>query len=279
MNPTSWKPPRKNVRVTAFREIVSGRASRLVWRHKETVWVARSGLDPRAWFLKLDEQGRGTGGWIHGRPWIDDLLRPPAAILRTRGQVLTRLRGDLKSIHRRSLHPLPDDWLESKESPKVEGLAPATLPRLVRLWPEVVEVLALWATRSAIRPGHARFAYARIRKAEYQLDRIEVRRAEVYRRCAPHLDARHRRALMQATAPRAMLISSAEALDGVLAALPTDSHAQLLDSLAVACSPRLAELARQRGFSRVTTASAPTAMAMLDTLEAWTKDNHSTGFR
>lgn len=174
MNPTSWKPPRKNVRVTAFREIVSGRASRLVWRHKETVWVARSGLDPRAWFLKLDEQGRGTGGWIHGRPWIDDLLRPPAAILRTRGQVLTRLRGDLKSIHRRSLHPLPDDWLESKESPKVEGLAPATLPRLVRLWPEVVEVLALWATRSAIRPGHARFAYARIRKAEYQLDRIEA---------------------------------------------------------------------------------------------------------
>ena len=108
---------------------------------------------------------------------------------------------------------------------------------------------------------------------------IEVRRAEVYRRCAPHLDARHRRALMQATAPRAMLISSAEALDGVLAALPTDSHAQLLDSLAVACSPRLAELARQRGFSRVTTASAPTAMAMLDTLEAWTKDNHSTAFR
>ena len=108
---------------------------------------------------------------------------------------------------------------------------------------------------------------------------LEIRRAEVYRRLPPRLDARHRHALMQSPAPRATLISSAEALDGALDALPEDGRRQLLDSLAVTCSPRLAELARARGFLRVTTACAPTAAAMLDALEAWAKDNGSTGFR
>ncbi len=108
---------------------------------------------------------------------------------------------------------------------------------------------------------------------------LEIRRAEVYRRLPPRLDARHRHALMQSPAPRAALISSAEALDGALDALPEDGRRQLLDSLAVTCSPRLAELARARGFLRVTTACAPTAAAMLDALEAWAKDNGSTGFR
>ena len=108
---------------------------------------------------------------------------------------------------------------------------------------------------------------------------LEIRRAEVYRRLPPRLDARHRHALMQSPVPRAALISSAEALDGALDALPEDGRRQLLDSLAVTCSPRLAELARARGFLRVTTACAPTAAAMLDALEAWAKDNGSTGFR
>ena len=108
---------------------------------------------------------------------------------------------------------------------------------------------------------------------------LEVRRAEVYQRLPPRLDARHQRALMQSPAPRAVLVSSAEALDGALDALPPACRTHLLDSLAVACSARLAELARARGFSRVIVATAPTAAAMLDALEARAKDTGSTGFR
>ncbi len=94
-----------------------------------------------------------------------------------------------------------------------------------------------------------------------------VRRADVYQRQAPRLDRRHFKALDAADSPRALLVSSGEALQGVLAALPEEQRAIILDSLAVASSPRLAELARDRGFSGVITASAPTNRAMLDALE------------
>ncbi len=170
----SWVSPKKKVRAAAFKEVVSGRGTLLTWRHKDRLWVARSGLDPRAWFLKLDEQGRGTGGWIHSRPWLDELLRPPSMIRHTRGPLLSRMRRDLKTIHRRSLHPLPEGRLENSLTSQSEGLDPATLPHLTRLWPEIVEVLAHWETRSSIRPQDARFAYARIRKTEHQLRRIEA---------------------------------------------------------------------------------------------------------
>lgn len=153
---------------------MSGRGNLLTWRHKDTLWVARSGLDPRAWFLKLDEQGRGVGNWIHSRPWLDELLRPPSLILRTRCSVLSRLRGDLKTIDRRALFPHPVDWFRSENATKSERLDPATLPHLARLWPGLAEVLAHWETRSVIRPWHARFAYARVRRAEQQLRRIEA---------------------------------------------------------------------------------------------------------
>ncbi len=166
--------PRKNLRATSFWEVMSLRGSLLTYRHKNNLWVARAGPDPRAWVLKLDESGRGIGGWIHSRPWLDELLRPPAMILRPRGPVLSRLRGELKTIHRRCLHPLPEDRQENRKPTPVERLDPATVPHLARLWPEIVELLARWETRSAIRPDHARFAYARIRKAEHQLRRIEA---------------------------------------------------------------------------------------------------------
>lgn len=174
MHVESWTPPRNKVRATAFREIVSGRGSLLTWRHKDTLWVARAGLDARAWLLKLDESGRGVGGWIHGRPWLDELLRPPGAILCTRGSVLSRLRRDLKTIHRRSLHPLPEDRQEKKKISPVERMDPVTVALVTRQWPELVDLLAHWERRSVIRPFHARFAYARIRKAEHQLRRIEA---------------------------------------------------------------------------------------------------------
>lgn len=104
---------------------------------------------------------------------------------------------------------------------------------------------------------------------------IEVRRAEVYRRLPPRLDARHRQALMQAPAPRAVLISSAEALHGAFDALPPDCRTRMLDAVAVTSSPRLSALARTLGYRRMVEGSAPTATAMLDALE----NAASAGFR
>ena len=104
---------------------------------------------------------------------------------------------------------------------------------------------------------------------------IEVRRAEVYRRLPPRLDARHRQALMQAPAPRAVLISSAEALHGAFDALPPDCRTRMLDAVAVTSSPRLSALARTLGYRRVVEGSAPTTAAMLGALE----NAASAGFR
>lgn len=170
----SWTVPRKKVRAAAFREIVSGRGPLLTWRHKDAFWVARAGLDPRAWFLKPDEWGNGTGGWIHGRPWLDELLRPPAAILRARGPVLSRLRSDLKTIHRESLHPLPEESPGKGELPETIPFESMDVALVAGLWPGIVEAVADWETRSVIRPDHARLAFARIRKAARQIRRIEA---------------------------------------------------------------------------------------------------------
>ncbi len=108
---------------------------------------------------------------------------------------------------------------------------------------------------------------------------LEIRRAEIYQRLPPRLDARHQRGLARAPAPRAVLVTSAQALEGALDALPPACRARLLDSVAVACSARLAGLARAHGFPRVVTATAPTAAAMLDALETSAMEAGSTGFR
>jgi len=96
---------------------------------------------------------------------------------------------------------------------------------------------------------------------------LELVRAEVYQRLPPRPDARHLRALLASAAPRAVLVSSGEALDGILAALPAPARARLLDSVAIASSPRLADMARSHGFTGGVTASAPTAAAMLGALQ------------
>jgi hypothetical protein len=55
----------------------------------------------------------------------------------------------------------------------MEFADPATLPHLARAWPELHEELALWEQLSLINPRHARLAFARLRKAEWRLRRIE----------------------------------------------------------------------------------------------------------
>ena len=91
--------------------------------------------------------------------------------------------------------------------------------------------------------------------------------AEVYRRLPPRLDRRHGDALRASATPRAVLVTSAEALDHAFARLPTEAAARLRDSVAVVSSARLAERARQHGFATIIEASAPTPAALLDALQ------------
>ena len=98
---------------------------------------------------------------------------------------------------------------------------------------------------------------------------LQLMRAEVYQRLPPRPDARHLRELLASTAPRAVLVSSGEALDGIRAALPAQAHARLLDSVAIVSSPRLADMARSHGFTGVVTAPSPTAAAMLGALQQY----------
>lgn len=92
-------------------------------------------------------------------------------------------------------------------------------------------------------------------------------RADVYLRLPPRPSARHLRALLASTTPRAVLVSSGEALEGILAAVPAQARIRLRESVAIASSPRLVDLTRACGFTTVVLAPAPTATAMLDALQ------------
>ncbi len=95
---------------------------------------------------------------------------------------------------------------------------------------------------------------------------LAVQRAEVYRRLPPRFSTRHLAALHAAPGARAVLVSSGEALDATLDALPEDARTHLRMALAVVSSARLAEAARAHGFRDILPAPAPTAGAMLDAL-------------
>jgi uroporphyrinogen-III synthase len=95
-----------------------------------------------------------------------------------------------------------------------------------------------------------------------------VRVAEVYRRLPPRFDRRHAAALRASRAPRALLLTSAEALDHALAGFDGEALACLRDATVVASSARLVDHARGCGFTCVIDAGAPTPQALLETLEA-----------
>jgi uroporphyrinogen-III synthase len=81
--------------------------------------------------------------------------------------------------------------------------------------------------------------------------------AIVYRRCPGRLDRRHRARLLAAQPPLALLLTSAEALEAVLDALPEAACARLRSASVVASSTRLVALAHRHGFERVLQASSP----------------------
>jgi uroporphyrinogen-III synthase len=106
--------------------------------------------------------------------------------------------------------------------------------------------------------------------AELALRGAEILHAHVYRRLPARFDHRHRDALLQGgrRRPLYVLLSSAEALTNILAALPGDARRALLAGTAVVSSARLAESARNAGFARVSHAASAHADDMLAVITA-----------
>jgi uroporphyrinogen-III synthase len=100
-----------------------------------------------------------------------------------------------------------------------------------------------------------------------------VMHAYVYRRLPARLGHRHAAALRcNARKPLYVLLSSAEALANILAALPEDARAALLAGTAVVSSARLATAARKAGFARVLRAESVRGDAMLAAVVVDTTD-------
>jgi len=93
--------------------------------------------------------------------------------------------------------------------------------------------------------------------------------AHVYERVPARLGRRHADALRgNPRAPLYVLLSSAEALANILAALPGDALHALLHGTAVASSARIAAAARKAGFAHVLRAGSAHAGSMLDAIPA-----------
>lgn len=94
-----------------------------------------------------------------------------------------------------------------------------------------------------------------------------VTHVHVYRRMPARLGPRHADALRQAPRqPLYVLLSSAEALVNILAALPHDAHRALLADTAVVSSARIGEAARMAGFKRVLLAGSAHVTDLLATV-------------
>lgn len=108
-----------------------------------------------------------------------------------------------------------------------------------------------------------------------------VHRADVYRRLPPRFDARHRQrvaALLAApAAPRALLLTSLEALEHLLAGLGDDAARVLRGCTVVAASARLVAAARERGAIDVVQARSASPADLLDALSVRADRGAATG--
>jgi uroporphyrinogen-III synthase len=98
--------------------------------------------------------------------------------------------------------------------------------------------------------------------------RARLTRIEVYRREAPRYSARQLAALEQSPAPLLLLVSSAEALANLRAALPLHLFARLAAGEIVVSSERLAALARASLFANVHVAAGPAPADLLNAARA-----------
>jgi uroporphyrinogen-III synthase len=130
-----------------------------------------------------------------------------------------------------------------------EGLL--ALPGLRAVRGESVGVLTAPGGRGRIEPALRRRG-------------AKVLRADVYMRVPIAPSARAIATLRSLSAPGCLLLSSGDALHQLLDALPPDVIAILRGSRVVAASDRLAEFARERGFSRISIADNARPGALLE---------------
>jgi len=91
-----------------------------------------------------------------------------------------------------------------------------------------------------------------------------VIRADVYERVPVAPSPRAVSTLLRLDAPAWLLLSSGEALERLLAALPADAAHALRRAGVVAASERLASLAREQGFERIVTAASARPRDLLE---------------
>jgi uroporphyrinogen-III synthase len=96
----------------------------------------------------------------------------------------------------------------------------------------------------------------------------QVRAVHVYTRQPPRLDRRHQAMLMRLPEPAWVLLTSAQALYNLLAALPQASRTRLLACRAVVGSVRLETIAREAGFKHLRRAASTGAADLLDAVAA-----------
>jgi len=90
-----------------------------------------------------------------------------------------------------------------------------------------------------------------------------------YRRACPELPAGALASMLEEAAVGAVMISSGEGLQNMLALLSTEETTKFRDIGLIVPSPRVAALARDAGFSRVVTAENASDAAMLRALRQW----------
>jgi uroporphyrinogen-III synthase len=90
-----------------------------------------------------------------------------------------------------------------------------------------------------------------------------LREVHVYRRGSPRLDRRHIDAAQHLPHTACVLLSSGEAMQNLLALLPSAASRRLREARLVVSSDRIAEQARASGFSRVYVAASATQVDLL----------------
>lgn len=208
--------------------------------------------------LELLDAGTALGRALAKQPTIALCISPAAVrfLLQLDARIATRVgigagvgAGTAAALRRAGfaqvLAPL-------EQGPQIsEGLL--AHPRLAQGTGETVLLVAAPGGRGVLAP-------------ELRARGFAVEEVQVYRRGPARLDARHTRAVLTASAPLGLLLSSAEALDNVLAQLPAEAVAALKRARVAASSERLIEHARSRGFGDAVLAAGPQPQALVAAL-------------
>jgi uroporphyrinogen-III synthase len=180
------------------------------------------------------------------------LFSSPAAVryaaallpLRTRASVLAVGQGTVRALRRHGIEALAPSQQQDSD-----GLL--ALPVLQHVRDRRIALIGAPGGRGLLR--------------EQLVGRgAHLRELHVYRRVPPRLDGRHVAALLCLPADARVLLSSAEALQNLLAVLPPAARARLCAAVAVVSSARIAELAAAAGFAKVRLAASAGAADLLD---------------